>query len=76
MSVPVLDSTKKPLMPCSEKRARKMKGRLSLHGFGDGKRLCRNAKKEDCNMLAKQIWSGFFSLKGSGFQFLNGQAKT
>ena len=39
------------------------KGRLSLHGFGDGKRLCRNAKKEDCNMLAKQIWSGFFSLK-------------
>ena len=38
------------------------KGRLSLHKISDGKRLSQNIKKEDCIMLAKQIWSGnFFS---------------
>jgi hypothetical protein len=39
------------------------KGRLSLHNISDikGKRLCQNAKKEDCILLAKQIWCGGFS---------------
>lgn len=31
------------------------KGRLSLHNIVDRKRLSRNAKKEDCKILAKQI---------------------
>jgi hypothetical protein len=34
------------------------KGLISLHSIVDGKRLCQNAKKEDCKVLAKQIWKG------------------
>lgn len=37
------------------------KGRLSLHNVVDGKRLSQNVKKEDCKLLAKQIWKGGFS---------------
>ena len=88
MSVPVLDSNKNPLMPCSEKRARKLmekntakpfwfKGIFCIIlqkepsfrytqkivvGIDPGRNeLCQNAKKEDCILLAKQIWCGGFS---------------
>jgi len=37
------------------------KGRLSVHSIVDGKRLCQNVKKEECQILAKQIWKGGFS---------------
>ena len=37
------------------------KGRLSLHSIADGKRLSQGVKKEDCIILAKQIWKGCFS---------------
>jgi hypothetical protein len=36
-------------------------GLISLHNVVDGKRLCQNAKKENCTILAKQIWKGGFS---------------
>jgi hypothetical protein len=36
-------------------------GRLSLHSIADGKRLSQSVKKEDCKLLAKQIWKGGFS---------------
>ena len=36
------------------------KGRLSLHSIESGKRLSQKIKKEECVMLAKQIWKGGF----------------
>lgn len=34
----------------------RMNGRVSLHGLQDGKRLCRNAKPEDCTILTLCSW--------------------
>jgi len=36
------------------------KGRVSLHNIKDGKRFYQKAKKEDCTLLAKQIWKGSY----------------
>jgi RRXRR protein len=33
-----------------------LKGRLSLHSLQDGKRLCQNAKPEDCHILTSASW--------------------
>jgi RRXRR protein len=33
-----------------------LKGRLSLHSLQDGKRLCQNAKPEDCQFLTRASW--------------------
>lgn len=33
-----------------------LKGRLSLHRLQDGKRLCQNAKPEDCHFLTLSSW--------------------
>lgn len=33
-----------------------LKGRLSLHSLQDGKRLCQNAKPEDCQLLTSSSW--------------------
>ncbi len=32
------------------------KSRISLHSLGTGKRLCQNAKKQDCKFLAYNSW--------------------
>jgi hypothetical protein len=37
------------------------KDRISLHAV-DGKRICQNARKEDCKMLTKQTWRAVFLL--------------
>ena len=33
-----------------------LNGRLSLHNLQDGKRLCQNAKAEDCQFLTTASW--------------------
>jgi RRXRR protein len=33
-----------------------LKGRLSLHNLQDGKRLCQNAKPEDCQFITRASW--------------------
>jgi hypothetical protein len=33
-----------------------LNGRLSLHNLQDGKRLCQNAKPEDCQLLTLSSW--------------------
>jgi hypothetical protein len=33
-----------------------LKGRLSLHSLQDGKRLCQNARPEDCQLLTRASW--------------------
>ena len=37
------------------------KGRLSLHALSDGKRLCQNAKAEDCKFLTYASWRSAIS---------------
>lgn len=40
------------------------KGRISLHGLRDGKRLCKNARPNDCTVLTRCSWRVYTEKEG------------
>jgi hypothetical protein len=56
--VPVLDSQKKPLMPCSEKRARQMLERKQACVYWKNGFFCIILKKEPSNRLYQKVVAG------------------
>ena len=50
-----------------------MNGRISLHGLRDGRRLCQDAKPEDCVVLTRCSWRAYTEKRkeGAGFASLH-----